>query len=626
MTVLSVSKLSKVYDGKSIIDSLSFAVNKGDKLALIGTNGAGKTTLLKILSGIEDYEDGELHFAKGMQLKYIDQQDDIDLNMSLYDYALLSFSELIKKENELRELEEKMSIIDHKSKEFEDIMHKYTDKSEKFKEIGGYLYRSKALGVLNGLGFSKAEHQKNIASLSGGQFGRLKLAKALIDEPDILLMDEPTNHLDVYASEWLETYLKQYSGTLIIVSHDRFFLDRVANKVLELSDFKYRMYNGNYTEFKRKKEEALKSEIRAYEKNQKERKRQEEIIKKFKMRKTELLAKRAKSREKLLDKMENMKDPTENQLKMGLSFEKKHDSGKDVIFAENIEKSYGDKVVLNGASMFLYAGEKIGIIGKNGCGKSTFLKILIGEIKDYKGFFELGYRVNYAYYDQRLKLSSESNNIIEEISDFAPELTDTEIRTLMGRFLFRNDDVFKQVSTLSGGERARVLLAKLFLEKANLLLLDEPSNHLDIYAKDVLEDAIKSFDGSVLTVSHDRYFLDSVCDKIIEIEDGKMTLYHGNYSYYLEKKKELNEQLVNDDSKKKHKKVVKKNSVNFDKKKKKIEEKLTMISQKIEEIEEKLYSEDVYTDMELFNKYTEEKAELEREQDALLEEYMEFDI
>ncbi len=622
MTVLSVSKLTKIYDGKSVIDSLSFAVNKGDKLALIGSNGAGKTTLLKILSGIEDYDQGELHFAKGMQLKYIDQQDDIDLNMSLYDYALLSFTDLIKKENELRELEEKMSIIDHDTKEFEDIMHKYTDKSEKFSEIGGYLYRSKALGVLNGLGFSKDEHQKNIASLSGGQFGRLKLAKALIDEPDILLMDEPTNHLDVYASEWLETYLKQYNGTLIIVSHDRFFLDRVANKVLELSDFKYRMYNGNYTEFKRKKEEALKAEIRAYEKNQKERKRQEEIIKKFKMRKTELLAKRAKSREKLLDKMENIKDPTENQFKMGLNFEKKHDSGKDVIFAENIEKTYGDKIVLNGASMKLYAGDKIGIIGKNGCGKSTFLKILIGEIKDYKGFFELGYRVEYAYYDQRLRLSSETNNIIEEISDFAPELTDTEIRTLMGRFLFRNDDVFKQVSALSGGERARVLLAKLFLEKANLLLLDEPSNHLDIYAKDVLEDAIKSFDGSVLTVSHDRYFLDSVCDKIIEIEDGKMTLYHGNYSYYLQKKKELNEETEELTSKSKPKKKKKVGGIDPAKKKSSLEDKLTAISEKIEEIEEKLYSEEVYTDMELFNKYTEEKSELEKEQDALLEEYV----
>ncbi len=625
MTVLSVSKVSKIYDGKSVIDSLSFAVNKGDKLALIGTNGAGKTTLLRILSGIEPHDEGEIHFAKGMSLKYIDQQDDIDENMSLYDYCLLSFTELIKKENELRDLEDKMAEIDHESAEFERLMHTYTDKTERFKEAGGYMYRSKVLGILNGLGFSADEQKKDIASLSGGQFGRLKLAKALIDEPEILLMDEPTNHLDVYACEWLETYLKQYTGTMIIVSHDRFFLDRIANKCLELSDFKYRMYDGNYSEFKKKKEEALKAEIKAFEKNQKERKRQEEIIRKFKARKTELLAKRAKSREKLLDKMENIKDPTENARKMNLSFQKSYDSGKDVLFAENIEKSYGDKIVLNGANMALYAGEKIGIIGKNGCGKSTFLKILIGEIKDYKGFFELGYRVNYAYYDQRLRLSSEKNNIVEEISDFAPELTETEIRTLMGRFLFRNDDVFKPVSALSGGERARVLLAKLFLEKANLLLLDEPSNHLDIYAKDVLEEAIRDFDGSVLTVSHDRYFLDSVCDKIIEIEDGKMNLYHGNYSYYLQKKRELSDEVKETNNKKAVKKKKKVGGINPESRKKTIEKKLDEISEKIEEIEEKLYLEEVYTDMEAFNKHTAEKAELEEEQERLLEEYLEFE-
>ncbi len=625
MTVLSVSKLTKSYDGKDIIESLSFAINKGDKLALIGSNGAGKTTLLKILSGIEDYDEGEIHFAKGMQVKYIDQQDDINLNMSLYDYCLLSFSDLIKKEEELRTLEEKMAEIDHESFDFEKLMHNYTNKTEAFKEAGGYMYRSKTLGILNGLGFNQEEHHKNITSLSGGQFGRLKLAKALIDQPDILLMDEPTNHLDVYASEWLESYLKQYDGTLIIVSHDRFFLDRVANKCLELSDFKYRMYDGNYTEFKRKKEEALKTELRAYEKNQKERKRQEEIIRKFKARKTELLAKRAKSREKLLEKMDNLKDPSEHAKKMNLSFQKDYDSGKDVIFAENIEKSYDDKKVLDGATMALYAGEKIGIIGKNGCGKSTFLKILIGEIKDYKGFFELGYRVNYAYYDQRLRLSNENNNIVEEISDFAPELTETEIRTLMGRFLFKNDDVFKPVNALSGGERARVLLAKLFLEKANLLLLDEPSNHLDIYAKDVLEDAIKNFDGSVLTVSHDRYFLDSVCDKIIEIDNGKMNLYHGNYSYFLQKKKELEEEKQEEVQKKKANKKVKKGGINPESRKKTIEEKLNLIAEKIAEIDEKLYLEEVYTDMEVFNQYTEEKSELEEEQDKLLEEYMELE-
>lgn len=625
MTVLSVSKLTKIYDGEKIIDSLSFAINKGDKLALIGSNGAGKTTLLKIIAGLEDSDEGEIHFAKNMRLKYIDQQDDIDLQVSLYEYCLSSYHELMRKEEELRNLEEKMSQLDHESAEFDALMHSYSSKSEAFSEAGGYLYKSKVSGILNGLGFLPEEHQKSIMSLSGGQFGRLKLAKALMDEPEILLMDEPTNHLDVYACEWLEAYLKQYAGTLVIVSHDRFFLDRVANKCLELNDYKYFMFEGNYSAFKKKKEDILKSELKAFEKNQKERKRQEEIIRKFKARKTELLARRAKSREKLLEKMDELKAPMESGKRMSLNFEKKYDSGKDVIFAENLEKSYGDKKVLDGASMVLYSGEKIGVIGKNGCGKSTFLKILTGEIKDFSGYFELGYRVNFAYYDQRLKLSSENNTVLEEISDFAPELSNTEIRTLMGRFLFVNDDVFKPVSALSGGERARVLLAKLFLEKANLLLLDEPSNHLDIYAKEVLEEAIKDFDGSVLAVSHDRYFLDAVCDKMIEISEGKMTLYHGNYSYYLQKKKELAEERQGSKAVRKNTKKAKKGGINPESRKRTIEEKLNLIAERLENIEASLYSEEVYTDMDRFNELNREKQEVLQEQDLLLEEYLELE-
>ncbi len=621
MTVLSLSKISKFYDGVKVIDSLSFSINKGDKLALIGSNGSGKTTLLKIICGIEEYDEGDVHFAKSVNVKYIDQKDDIDLSQTLYNYCLSSFQDLIDKENTLRKIEDEMAISDHESESFTKLMNLYTRKTEEFSNAGGYIYKSKVNGILNGLGFKEEEKERTISELSGGQFGRLKLAKALIDEAEILLMDEPTNHLDISACEWLETYLKQYSGTLIIVSHDRFFLDRVVNKCLELNEFKYRMFDGNYTEFKRKKEEALKAELKAYEKNQKERKRQEEIIRKFKSRKTELLAKRAKSREKLLDKMENLKDPNEINKTMTFNFEKKHDSGKDVIVVENLVKYYGDKKVLDGATMTLYAGEKIGLIGENGSGKSTFLKILIGQIKDYKGDFELGYRVDYAYYDQRLKLSCESNNIIQEISDFAPELSDTEIRTLMGRFLFIGDDVFKPLSALSGGERARVLLAKLFLEKANLLLLDEPTNHLDIYAKDILEDTISSFDGSVLIVSHDRYFLDKTCDKIVELKDGKMTLYHGNYSYYLDKKKEKEAFIQNEKLDKETKSV----SKNVEKRKNKIELELAEIAKELELISEKLFLEEVYTDMEVFNDYNTKKAELENKQDMLLEEYMEFE-
>lgn len=622
MTVLSLSRIEKIYDGVKIIDNLSFSINKGDKLALVGANGSGKTTLLKIIAGIEQQDDGEVVMPSNLRLKYIDQKDDIDVSLSIREFCLSTYKELIAAEEELRNLEEKMNSVDHQSLEFDKLLKNYSKKSEEFERDGGYIYKSKVNGILAGLGFEHKELSMPISKLSGGQLGRLKLAKSLIDQPDILLMDEPTNHLDIGAVEWLEAYLKQYPGSFIIVSHDRYFLDKVVNKCLELSSGGYFMFEGNYTAFKQKKEAALRARLKEYEKNRKERERQEEIIKRFKGHGTELLAKRAKSREKMLDRMEKIEDPRQVEKKISLHFEKQHKSGKEVLVVEHLQKSFGELKVLKDVNFTIYAGDRVGFIGFNGTGKTTLLKLVMGEIRADYGRAELGYKVIPAYYDQRLALESEDNTILEEMQNFAPNLDATDIRSLMGRVLFVDDDIFKPVSCLSGGERARVLLSKLLLQKANFLLLDEPTNHLDIYAKDVLEEALISYEGSLLVVSHDRFFLDRVCDRIIELKDGVVKEYSGNYSYYLEKKQET---IKEGEAKKEKKEYRRSNeSKKIERKLEKIEEKIDELSKRIDLAEEELHAEDIASDAA---KLLEKMAELEllkKEHDSFLEDYFEL--
>lgn len=622
MTVLSVNRIVKIFDGEKIIDGLSFSINKGDKLALVGANGSGKTTLLKIIAGIEDKDEGDIVKLGSLSLKYIDQKDDIDVNLSIREFCLTSFKDLIEAEEELRLLEDKMNEMDSSSSDFERLLKNYSQKSEDFERKGGYIYKSKVNGILAGLGFEHKELSMPIAKLSGGQLGRLKLAKSLIDEPDILLMDEPTNHLDIAAVEWLEGYLKQYSGSFIIVSHDRYFLDKVVNKCLELTKSSYYLFEGNYSSFKQKKEAALKAKFKEYEKNRKERERQEEIIKRFKGHGTELLAKRAKSREKMLDRMEVLEDPREYEKKMSLSFEKQHKSGKEVLVVEELKKSFGQLKVLQDVSFKIYAGERVGLIGYNGTGKTTLLKILMGEMRQDAGRVELGYRVVPAYYDQRLALDNENNTILEEMQDFAPQLDATDIRSLMGRFLFVDDDIFKPVSCLSGGERARVLLSKLLLQKANFLLLDEPTNHLDIYAKDVLEDALSGFEGTLLVVSHDRFFLDRVCDKIFELENGKIKEYSGNYSYYLEKKVEPVKVLEEKKEKTSYQRSNEEKKIR--KKLEKTELAIAEIDEKISKLDEEMHSDEVNSNAALLLEKMAEMEVLKKEHDRLMEVYIEL--
>lgn len=622
MTVLSVNKIVKIYDGVKIIDGLSFSINKGDKLALVGANGSGKTTLLKIIAGIEERDEGDIVKPNQLSLKYIDQKDDIDINLSIREFCLSSFRELIEAEEELRLFEDRMHEMDSSSPDYERLLKNYSNKSEDFERKGGYIYKSKVNGILAGLGFEHKELSMPIAKLSGGQLGRLKLAKSLIDEPDILLMDEPTNHLDIGAVEWLEAYLKQYSGSFIIVSHDRYFLDKVVNKCLELTKSSYFMFEGNYSSFKQKKEAALKAKFKEYEKNRKERERQEEIIKRFKGHGTELLAKRAKSREKMLGRMEVLEDPREFDKKMSLSFEKQHRSGKEVLIVEGLQKSFGQLKVLKDVNFKVYAGERVGLIGYNGTGKTTLLKILMGEVRQDAGRAELGYRVLPAYYDQRLALENESNTILEEMQDFAPQLDATDIRSLMGRFLFEGDDIFKPVNCLSGGERARVLLSKLLLQKANFLLLDEPTNHLDIYAKDVLEDALSSFEGTLLVVSHDRFFLDRVCDKIFELEDGQIKEYSGNYSYYLEKKVKPVKQEEGKQEKTSYQRS--NEAKKLQKKLEKTEAAIEEIDGKIVLLEKEMHSDEIATKAGVLLEKMGELEMLKEEHDRLMEVYFEL--
>ncbi len=538
MIALSFGQVNKRYDEQVLFDNLSFSINQGDHVALIGKNGAGKTTLLNLICGLETADSGDIHCAKNLTIGYMTQRE-LNDDISLIDYALAAFRALIEREATLAEMEQKMGQFSEHGAAFDAFMTEYDHLTKQFEAQGGYLFRSKAKGVLIGLGFAEAEHDRSIQSLSGGQLARLKLARLLIDEPAILLLDEPTNHLDIKSTTWLENYLKQYSNSLLIVSHDRYFLDAVCNKTMEIENGKIIVYRGNYSAFKIKKAAQLEQMARAYQKYQTEKKRQQEIIRKYKAHGTELLAKRAKSREKLLAKMVQPERYRQDDKQMKLSLKAAVSSGSEVLSVSGVSKAYGDYAVLKAIDFSLRRGEKIGLIGANGSGKSTLLKIIVGSLTADDGAVAFGHRVLPAYYDQKQDDLDYNLTIIEEIHNLIPTANEGEVRSILGRFLFSNDEVFKPIDVLSGGEKARVMLTKLFLTDSNLLLLDEPTNHLDIYSKEVLEQALDDYDGTMLIISHDRYFLNNICQKIIELEDGKATLYLGNYDDYLAKKAQL---------------------------------------------------------------------------------------
>ena len=540
--ILSCQGISKSFGEKVILEDASFHIEEREKVALIGNNGAGKTTLLRIIMNELHADAGQVVLAKDKRIGYLAQYQDVQGHLSVYEELLSTKQYIIDMEDRLRAMEVQMKNAS--GEELDRLMNSYTRLTHEFELENGYAYKSELMGVLNGLGFTEEDFNKQVATLSGGQKTRVALGKLLISKPDILLLDEPTNHLDMESIAWLETYLLNYPGAVFIVSHDRYFLDKVVTKVIEIDAGQVRMYNGNYSAYAEKKAQLRDAQYKAYLNQQREIKHQEAVIVKLKSFNREKSIKRAESREKMLNKIQRIDKPLEVQSQMRLSLEPRVVSGNDVLTVEELSKSFPQQKLFSDISFQIKRGERVALIGNNGTGKTTMLKILNGLLEADAGSFSLGAKVQIGYYDQEHHVLHAEKTIFEEISDTYPTLTETQIRNMLAAFLFTGDDVFKVISSLSGGERGRVSLAKLMLSEANFLILDEPTNHLDIASKEILEEALNSYTGTVLYVSHDRYFINQTATRILDLTNQAIVNYIGDYDYYLEKKEELTEKYA----------------------------------------------------------------------------------
>lgn len=532
--ILSCQNISKSFGTTEILKGASFHIEAHEKAALIGINGAGKSTFLKIIMGEIPAEHGEVILAKGATIGYLSQHQEISGEHTIYEEVLESKKELIEMEEKIRSLEQQMQSA--ASDELERLMDTYTRLNHAFELENGYAYQSEVIGVLKGLGFAEDEFKKLVSTLSGGQKTRVALGKLLLTKPDIILLDEPTNHLDMDSITWLETYLMNYSGAVLIVSHDRYFLDRVVTKVIEIDNGIVCSFDGNYHAYSEKKAVQRQAALHAYMNQQQEIKHQEQVIAKLKSFNREKSIRRAESREKMLDKIEVLDKPTEVRADMRIVLEPRVISGNDVLHVEHLSKGFRLEPLFSDLNFDIKRGERVAIIGNNGTGKTTILKILNQALQPDEGQFTLGSKVQIGYYDQEHHVLHMEKTIFEEISDTYPNLNNTEIRNVLAAFLFTEDEVFKQIKTLSGGERGRISLAKLMLSEANFLILDEPTNHLDIVSKEILESALNSYSGTVLYVSHDRYFINQTATRILELTNKTLVNYIGNYDYYLEKK------------------------------------------------------------------------------------------
>ena len=540
--ILSCQGISKSFGEKVILEDASFHIEEREKAALIGNNGAGKTTLLRIIMNELHADSGQVVLMKDRQIGYLAQYQDVQGHRTVYEELLSTKQYIIDMEERMRSMELEMK---HASgEELDRLMNSYTRLTHEFELENGYAYKSELMGVLNGLGFAEEDFNKQVATLSGGQKTRVALGKLLISKPDILLLDEPTNHLDMESIAWLETYLLNYPGAVFIVSHDRYFLDKVVTKVIEIETGHVRMYSGNYSAYAEKKAQLRDAQYKAYLNQQRGIKHQEAVIVKLKSFNREKSIKRAESREKMLNKIQRIEKPLEVQSQMRLSLEPRVVSGNDVLTVEELAKSFPQQKLFSNISFQIKRGERVALIGNNGTGKTTMLKILNGLLDADAGSFSLGAKVQIGYYDQEHHVLHAEKTIFQEISDTYPTLTETEIRNMLAAFLFTGDDVFKEISALSGGERGRVSLAKLMLSEANFLILDEPTNHLDIASKEILEEALNSYTGTVLYVSHDRYFINQTATRILDLTNQSVVNYIGDYDYYLEKKEELTEKYA----------------------------------------------------------------------------------
>ena len=635
--ILSCQSICKSFGEKVILQDASFHIEEREKAALIGNNGAGKTTLLRIIMQEISADSGNVVIAKDKKIGYLAQYQDIHGHHTIYEELLTTKQYILDMEEKIRTLEQEMKYVT--GEKLESLMNSYTRLTHQFELENGYAYKSEIVGVLKGLGFEEEDYSKQIENLSGGQKTRVALGKLLISKPDILLLDEPTNHLDMESIAWLETYLLNYPGAVFIVSHDRYFLDKVVTKIVEIEAGQMRMYDGNYSAYALKKAMLRDAQYKAYLNQQREIKHQEAVITKLRSFNREKSIKRAESRVKMLDKIQRIEKPVEIDNQMRISLEPRFISGNDVLTVEGLSKAFPGQILFTDISFEIKRGERVALIGNNGTGKTTILKILNGIVEADAGRFALGSKVQIGYYDQEHHVLHMEKTIFQEISDTYPTLTETEIRNMLAAFLFTGDDVFKLISSLSGGERGRVSLAKLMLSEANFLILDEPTNHLDIASKEILEEALNSYTGTVLYVSHDRYFINQTATRIMDLTNQAIVNYIGDYDYYLEKKDEMTQIYApaQETAAQEIKEAVSETKLTWQQQKeeqalkrkrenelKKVEARIEELETRDKEIDETMVLPDVCTNVAECTKLSREKAAIAEELEGLYERWEEL--
>lgn len=633
--ILSCNNISKSFGTDVIIKSCSFNIEDHEKAAIVGINGAGKSTLLKIITGIEPADTGLVTLAKDKTLGYLSQQQNLNSDNTIYDELLSVKQYILDMEAQLRSIENQMKSADDTA--LETLMKKYSDLNHEFELNNGYAYKSEITGVLKGLGFAEEDFTLNVNTLSGGQKTRVALGRLLLSKPDIILLDEPTNHLDMESISWLENYLLNYSGAVLIVAHDRYFLDKIVSKIIELDNGNATVFSGNYTDYASKKAILRNMQLKEYLNQQREIKHQEEVITKLKQFNREKSIKRAESREKMLNKMEFVDKPEILNDKMDIKLEPNVISGNDVLTVANLTKGFDGTVLFDNICFQIKRGEHVALIGSNGTGKTTILKLINGIIPADSGSIYLGAKVNIGYYDQEHHVLDPDKTIFDEIRDAYPDLNNTQIRNTLAAFLFTNEDVFKYIKDLSGGERGRVSLAKLMLSNANFLILDEPTNHLDITSKEILENALNSYTGTVLFVSHDRYFINSTATRIIELANKTVVNYIGNYDYYLEKKDILGAKPITNNTSKSSSSAISKLNWQEEKVKqaqqkkikneiKRTEERMALIEAEIEELDNMYADPAISSDTAKLMEIHTRKEALSKELDELYDKWGELTL
>lgn len=630
--ILACQNISKAFGEHTVLKNASFHIEEREKAAVVGINGAGKSTLLKIIMQELPADEGQTVITRGKTIGYLAQHQEMTGTNTIFDELLTVKQEILDMETQLRSLEQSMKHAEEE--QLSALMDSYSRLSHDFEQQNGYAWKSEITGVLKGLGFQEEHFSKKVNTLSGGQKTRVSLGKLLLSRPDIIMLDEPTNHLDMNSITWLETFLMNYQGAVIIVSHDRYFLDRVVTKIIEIDQGNVLSFHGNYTDYAHKKAQIRNAQLQAYLNQQREIRHQEEVITRLKSFNREKSVRRAESREKMLDKMEVLEKPTEARADMRIDLEPRFPSGNDVLAVEHLSKSFPAQTLFTDLNFEIKKGERVALIGSNGTGKTTILKILNSVLPADSGEFRLGARVRIGYYDQEHHVLHMEKTIFEEISDAYPSLNNTRIRNVLAAFLFTNDDVFKRIGDLSGGERGRVSLAKLMLSEANFLILDEPTNHLDIVSREILENALVHYTGTVLFVSHDRYFINTTATRILDLAGQTLTSYIGNYDYYAEKKETRTDftgscspdpassPVLSESESRKDWKQQKEQQALLRKKQnelKRVEARIEELENKDKEIDELLTREEIFTDVAEVTKLSAEKETLQSELESLYE-------